>query len=69
MESRLAALEQIARTSTAALERMERRLDQISAEQRADFRGLLGIMLAGFGTMIGLFAGLLGVIAHGFHWL
>lgn len=76
MESRVAVLEQIARTTNATLERMERRLDLIGvefrasvAEQRADFRWLLGIMLAGFGTMIGLFAGLLGVMAHGFHWL
>jgi len=62
MESRVAVLEQIARTSTATLDRIERRLDLMGADQRADFRWLLGIMLAGF-------AGLLGVTAHGFHWL
>jgi hypothetical protein len=69
MESRVAVLEQIARTTSTTLERMERRLDQMGAEQRADFRWLLGVMLAGFGTMIGLFGGLLGVMAHGLHWL
>ena len=76
MESRVAVLEQIARTTSATLERMERRVDTIQVElraivteQRTEFRWLLGIMLAGFGTMIGLFGGLLGVIAHAFHWL
>ena len=51
MESRVAVLEQIARTQTASLERIERRMDAMSADQWADFRWLLGIM------------------AHGFHWL
>ena len=62
LESRVAVLKQTARTIIATLERMERRLDLMGAEQRAGFRWLLGIMLAGF-------AGLLGVMAHGFHWL
>lgn len=62
METRVAVLEQIARTTTATLERIERRVDAIAAEQRADFRWMLGIMLGGF-------TALLGVMAHGFHWL
>jgi GAF domain-containing protein len=62
MESRVAVLEQIARTTTAALERIER-------EQRSDFRWLLGIMLGGFVTVLGALGALLGVMAHGFHWL
>jgi hypothetical protein len=62
MESRVAVLEQIARTTTASLERIERRMDALGAEHRADFRWLLGIMLGGF-------AALLGAMAHGFHWL
>ena len=69
MESRVALLEQIARTTTAGLERIERRIDALSAEQRADFRWLLGIMLGGFAAMLGGFGALLGVMAHGFHWL
>ncbi len=87
MESRVAVLEQVARTTIAALERLERRMDllgtdlrtgldqqrasteRLAADHRADFRWLLGVMLAGFGTMIGLTCGLLGVMAHGFHWL
>ena len=76
MESRVAVLEQIARTTSATLERLERRIDLLGAQilavqegQRTDFRWLLGVILAGFGTMIGLFGGLLGVMAHGFHWL
>jgi hypothetical protein len=76
MESRVAVLEQIARTTSAALERIERRLDSMDqridsmgrridgvvTDQHADFRWLVGIMLGGFGAM-------LGVMAHGFHWL
>ena len=101
MESRVAVLEQIARTTVASLERIERgfdavdrrfetidrrfdaverkfdthegrytsrfdtldrRTDSLASEHRRDFRGLLGIMLGGSG-------GMLGVMAHGFHWL
>ena len=58
------------RTETRALqERLERRIDLLAAAQRSDFRWLLGIMLAGFTTMLGAFGAMLGVIAHGFHWL
>ena len=38
MESRVAVLEQIARTTTASLEWIERRLEMQAAAQRADFR-------------------------------
>jgi len=76
MEARVAVLEHIAQTTAAAIERLDRRLDLIdrrldtvSAEQRSDYRWLLGIMLGGFAAMLGGFAGMLGVMAHGFHWL
>jgi hypothetical protein len=83
MESRVAILEQIARNTSAALERIDRRFDAIdrrfeaidrrfdtlSAEHRADFRWLLGVMLGGFAAMLGGFGAMLGVMAHGFHWL
>jgi hypothetical protein len=90
MESRVAVLEQIARTTAASLERIERRLDAmdgrftglegrfaglegrfagidrrfeaLTSEHRADFRWQLGVMLGGFGA-------LLGVMAYGFQWL
>ena len=75
MESRVAVLEQIARTTAASLERIERhfdaierRMDALAADQRADFRWQLGIMLGGFGAMLGGYR-VLGVMAHGFHWL
>jgi hypothetical protein len=75
-------LEHIARADAATFERnerrfdaidrrfeaLERRLDAIIQEHRADFRWLVGIMLAMFGTMIAGFGGILGVMAHGFHW-
>jgi hypothetical protein len=83
MESRVAVLEQIARTTAAGLERMDRRFDAIdrrfemidrrfdalSSEHRADFRWLLGVVLGGFAAMLGGFGAILGVMAHGFHWL
>ena len=76
MESRVVVLEQIARTTTAALERIERRIDTqtaeiraLAAEHRADFRWLLGVMLAGFATLLGAFGTMLDAMAHGFHWL
>jgi hypothetical protein len=83
MESRVAVLEQIARTTVASLERIERRfdavdrrfdaidrrIDALASEHRSDFRWLLGIMLGGFGAMLGGFGAMLGVMAHGFHWL
>jgi hypothetical protein len=69
MEAKVAVLEQIARTTAAALERIERRMDTFDrrfdglvTEQRSDFRWLLGMMLGTTGA-------LLGVMAHGFHWL
>jgi len=76
MASRVAVLEQIARETTASFGRIERRLDAqaadlraLAAEHRAEFRWLLGAMLAGFTTMLGAFGAMLGVMAHGFHWL
>jgi hypothetical protein len=65
----VAVLEQIARATATTLERIERRLDAVETNQRADFRWLLGIMLGGFATMLGGFGAMLGVMAHGFHWL
>lgn len=58
---RLAVLEEIAKNTKATLERIDRRLDTIETNQRTDFRWLLGIILGGY-------VGLLGVMAHGFHW-
>lgn len=80
IEPRIAVLEQIARDNLAALGRIERRLDGI--EQRFDRRfegsdarmtGIEARMQTQFlwllGVMLGQFAALLGVMAHGFKWL
>ncbi|HTW72378.1 MAG TPA: hypothetical protein VME47_21025 [Acetobacteraceae bacterium] len=50
-------------------ERFERRLDMQAAEHRTEFRWLLGVMLGGFTTLLGAFGAMLGVMAHGFHWI
>lgn len=83
MEARVAVLEHIAETNAETFkqiwkrfdqvdrrfEALERRLDAIIQEHRADFRWLVGILLAMFGTMIAGFGGMLGVMARGFHWI
>jgi hypothetical protein len=51
------------------LDRIDRQLDMLWGEQHSDFRWLLGMMIAGTGTTLAAFLGLLGVMAHGFHWL
>ncbi|MGH7044280.1 MAG: hypothetical protein ACREFY_19415 [Acetobacteraceae bacterium] len=75
MEARVAVLEEIARSTRAMLERMDQRMDRMDhrmdrmdARMAADFRWLLGVMLAGFSTMVAGFGGMLAVMAHGFHW-
>lgn len=69
METRAAVLEQMARTTAASLDRLERRMDLLATDQRSDFRWLVGIVLGGFSVMLGGFGAMLGVMAHGFHWL
>jgi hypothetical protein len=61
-ETRLAILERIAADMRATLESLDRRMLALEAAQRADFRWLVTIMLGGY-------ASLLGVMAHGFHWI
>jgi predicted esterase YcpF (UPF0227 family) len=48
---------------------MRTEMRDIRTEHRSDYRWLLGIMLGGFVTTIGGFAAMLGVMAHGFHWI
>jgi hypothetical protein len=85
MEARVAVLEQIARDTAATLQRLERRFDAVdhrfdnvdrridavavAEAQRAEFRWLLGVVLGGFATVLGGIGAMLGVMAHGFHWL
>jgi hypothetical protein len=49
-------------------EAVERRMDAMSVQHRADFRWLLGVTLGGWGSVLGALGGILGVMAHGFHW-
>jgi hypothetical protein len=55
-------LDTIERRLDAIEDRFTRRFDMMVSDQRSDFRWVLGIMLGGFGA-------LLGVMARGFHWL
>lgn len=99
--TRVVLLEQIARDTRFAFERIEHRLDAMAADHRQDsaqverrfeqverrfermddkfettnsrmdshFRWLLGTIFALAGLMVAGFAALLGVMAHGFHWI
>jgi len=76
MESRVAVLEQIARSTAATLERLEHRFDTVdrrfesmAAEHRTEFRWLPGVMLGGFTTILGVLGAMLAVMAHGVRWL
>jgi hypothetical protein len=51
------------------MDRIDRRLDMLWSAQRSDFRWLLGMMVAGTGTILASLLGILCVMAHGFHWL
>ena len=62
IESRTAVLEQIARSTEAILGEMRTDIREIRVQQDRDFRWLLGLYLAGT-------AAILGVMAHGFHWV
>jgi len=73
IEPRMAVLEQIARSTDQRLDRIEKRIDALGSEirgdlreirsnQRSDFRWFMTLYIAGMAT-------LLGVMAHGFHWL
>ncbi|MGA9867181.1 MAG: hypothetical protein WBQ75_12175 [Acetobacteraceae bacterium] len=82
METRVAILEHIAQTTMDTLARIERRFDLIDrrfeamdrrfevVDRRMDanFRWLLGVMLAGWGSVLGVLGAMFGLMAHGFHW-
>ena len=55
--------------SDNGMDRIDRQLDMLWGEQHSDFRWLLGMVTAGTGTTLACLLGLLGVMAHGFHWL
>lgn len=81
--ARVAVLEEIFLATKVAIERLDRRLDALDRRlealdrplealanaQRSHFRTLLTIMLVGFGMTAGAFIGMMGVAAHGFHWI
>jgi len=71
--TRVGVLEEMARNK-GGLDRIDRRstprarMDTLG-EHRADFRWLLGVMIAGFARHYWRFADCWAVMAHGFHWL
>lgn len=62
MPTRVAVLEEIARNTSVALSEIRADVRELRTESRRDGRWLLGVIL-------GAWTSLLGVMAHGFHWL
>ncbi len=83
MEARVAVLEEIARSTKAALERIERDVKAQGIEMRAGFAEVRGELQTGlndardrhdrdfrltFAAIIFVALGLAGLLARGFHW-
>ncbi|MEO9190855.1 MAG: hypothetical protein ABI224_12795 [Acetobacteraceae bacterium] len=68
IDGRFAAIDGRFAAFDARFEGVERRLEAISTEYHADFRWLLGVMLASWASVMGVLGGILAVMAHGFHW-
>jgi len=49
-------------------EAMDRRFELVDRRMDANFRWLLGVMLAGWGSVLGVLGAMFGLMAHGFHW-
>ncbi|MGA9867179.1 MAG: hypothetical protein WBQ75_12165 [Acetobacteraceae bacterium] len=47
---------------------MDRRFEVVDRRMDANFRWLLGVMLAGWGSVLGVLGAMFGLMAHGFHW-
>ena len=60
--ARVAVLEEIAASTKTILAEIKADLRDLRSESRSDYRWQMGLMLGGFGA-------LLGVVAHGFKWL
>jgi hypothetical protein len=65
-ESRFDACE---RHSESRFDTLERRIETLDSRHHRDFLFLITVMIGGWVTMVGGFAGILGVMAHGFHWI
>ena len=66
---KVAVLEEIARATERRFDgldrrfdRMENRFDAFADSQRSDFRWIVGLMLGGFGTLLTLTLGVLGLL-------
>lgn len=69
IERRFDAIDRRFDAADRRFEAIERRIDVLAATQRADVRWMLGVMFGGFSATIAGLAAMLGVMAHGFHWL
>lgn len=49
-------------------EAVDRHFEVLERRMDANFRWLLGVMLAGWGSVLGVLGAMFGLMAHGFHW-
>lgn len=68
-EQRMDAFERRMDSFERRMDAFERRMDMVDARRHSDFKWVLSVMFAGFTTTFAGFGTMLGVMAHGFHWL
>ena len=68
-EHRTTRLESCIENINATLLRMESRLDNMEKKIDSNFKFMIRMIFTNYVIMIGGFTGILGVMAHGFHWI
>lgn len=66
---RVAVLEQIAKDTQGVLKEIKEDLRAMRTSQERDFRFMFGAIITASLGLGGLMLGLLGIVAHGFHWI
>ena len=67
--SRVAVLEQIARDTQLMLAEIRADIREIRQRQDDNFKFIVRLHFAQFAALVAMTAALLGVMAHGFHWI
>lgn len=68
-ENRITRLEVINENINSTLLRIEKRMDFLDQDMKQGFKDINNRLWTNFFWSIGGFIGILGILAHGFHWL
>jgi phage-related protein len=68
LETKVALLEQSIEHINQSLIEIKQDLKDFSRDVKSDFRWVIGMIVGLSAFMVSGFAGMLAVIAHGFHW-